>query len=240
MAAKQAKSVASLKPFDFEGDINDSDYVLVKRVEVRIDPRLWWDYNQTAETELQLQPFMVREENIKPLSNTEFLLQIQVKQVEIRDKFRLSVLEFNLNNMTKSNGLHFEISLNVEFSGYPGRSDMFINGRPIKLQDFDLNLTQNFGTTFMSKPFYDFKFCDFKLVLKLPHDSMMDTTMSKLFTEAGEFCSDIKIICDDQTFQCHKIILAMQSDVFKAQCIFWPIFVRLKQVCSLNRPATVV
>jgi hypothetical protein len=103
MAAKQAKSVASLKPFDFEGDINDSDYVLVKRVEVRIDPRQWCDYNQTAETlenfaemsetERQLQPFMVKEEKIKPLSNTEFLLQIQVKQVEIRNKFRLSVLQ---------------------------------------------------------------------------------------------------------------------------------------------------
>jgi hypothetical protein len=170
--------------------------------------QIWSDYDGTAE----IPSFMVKEQNIKLLSNAEFLLQIQLKQVEIRKNFRLSVLEFNLNNMSKNmsknmdfiNGLNFEISLNVEFSADPGLSDthrytqnvytqnseLYIEGRVIQhLQDFDVNLTQNFGTTFMSKPFdvITCKFCDFKLVFKLPHDSMMDTTMSKLFTEAGEY-----------------------------------------------------
>jgi hypothetical protein len=212
MAAKQAKSVASLKPFDFEGDINDSDYVLVKRVEVITDPRnIWLDMKNQPE-------LMVEEQNIKLLSNAEFLLQIQFRQLNMGNWDGQGVLEFNLNNMTKSmdfnNELHFEISINVEFE-----DDSEDDPDP-NLQDFDVNLTQNLGTTFMSKPFAVgncFK-CNFKLVFKLPHDSM-DTTMSKLFTEAGEFCSDIKIICDNQTFQCHKIILAMKSDVFKVECV---------------------
>jgi hypothetical protein len=53
----------------------------------------------------------------------------------------------------------------------------------------------------------------FQFVLKVPYD-LTNIKMSKLFTE-GEL-GDVEIRWDDQSFQCHKLILAMNSDVFKA------------------------
>jgi hypothetical protein len=57
--------------------------------------------------------------------------------------------------------------------------------------------------------------CSFEIVLKVPNDlNSPHTAISKLFSE-GEF-TDVEIICGNQTFKCHKLILALYSNVFKA------------------------
>jgi hypothetical protein len=214
MAAKQAKSVASLEPFYFEGDTNDSDYFLVKRIEFEMDQMqemIYRLYKQSKTESGEVATFELKQQNIKLLSNAEFQLLIQFRPVKINKREMIGILEFKMTKiMDNDTEQHFEISLHMEAEG-----NQFCNY--LNLKNFDVNLTKNLGTTFSTEPFnvhIDFD-CEFELVFKLPHD-FTDTTMSKLFTEAGEFSSDIKIICDDQMFQCHKPILAMKSDVFKA------------------------
>jgi hypothetical protein len=59
--------------------------------------------------------------------------------------------------------------------------------------------------------------CTFEIVLKVPNDFLNcsgTAAMPTLFTEGEN--SDVNIICEDQTFKCHKSLLASKSDVFKA------------------------
>jgi hypothetical protein len=139
------------------------------------------------------------QETIKILPNAEIQLTIEVNKM---DK-NVSVVEIKLCSI--KNDLPMEISLHME------------NGTKYA------NFTKTLGTTnFFVKAFFRDStpqtrtprmYSRFQLDLKLPYD-FNDTTMSKLFSE-GEL-SDVEIICDGQTFQCHKLILAMKSDVFKA------------------------
>jgi hypothetical protein len=190
MAANQEKSDLSPIHFDFEGDTNDSDYFLVKRIEfiAAIPSRT------------------IEQQTIKILPNAEIQLTIDssMKFDDVR------VVEIKLCNI-KNDDLHMEISLHVDYVDSGGYR---YGGQ----QNINVNFTKTLGTTnFFLKPFTTCggsgDECTFQLVLKVPHD-FNDTTMSKLFSE-GEL-SDVDIICDGQTFQCHKVILAMKSDVFKA------------------------
>jgi hypothetical protein len=55
----------------------------------------------------------------------------------------------------------------------------------------------------------------FEIVLKVPNDlNSSSTVIPSIFSE-GEY-TDVKIICKEKTFKCHKSLLASKSDVFKA------------------------
>jgi hypothetical protein len=88
----------------------------------------------------------------------------------------------------------------------------------MKLFTTTLGQIDLFLPPFELKPLHNFNgmsfCCSFQIVLKLPCDlTGSSAAMSKFLTDE---LSDVKIICDDQIFKCHKLILARNSDVFKA------------------------
>jgi hypothetical protein len=60
------------------------------------------------------------------------------------------------------------------------------------------------------------RYCsNFEIVLKVLNDlNSLSTAIPSIFFE-GEY-TDVKIICEEKTFKCHKSLLASKSDVFKA------------------------
>ena len=49
---------------------------------------------------------------------------------------------------------------------------------------------------------------------KLPKIEKLPEKLGKIFVQENEF-TDVKIICDGRTFECHKLVLSCQSEVFK-------------------------
>jgi hypothetical protein len=99
MAANQEKSQPSLTHFDFEGDTNDSDYFLVKRIEV---------------VESSYSNLFINQQTIKILPNAEIHLTIQVHDVTEDQENRVMEIKLcNIKNITDDNDLHIEISLHV-------------------------------------------------------------------------------------------------------------------------------
>jgi hypothetical protein len=56
-------------------------------------------------------------------------------------------------------------------------------------------------------------FSSIEIVIKLPNDFNSSITTMPFYEV--EF-NDVEIICENQTFKCHKFMLALKSDVFKA------------------------
>ena len=57
---------------------------------------------------------------------------------------------------------------------------------------------------------------------KLPKIEKLTEKLGKLFAQENEF-ADVKIICDGRTFECHKLVLSCQSEVFKGKSLLWQI-----------------
>jgi speckle-type POZ protein len=159
--------------------------------------------------------FVLKKETIEILPNAKFHLTIQCNQSNQR-----GVLEIDLCNMTEAKDLfNIEVGLRVDHQ--------LDSHQPPKWQTDVKYFTTNHGkinTLLLSlfqmhvhsgdPPSMSFK-CSFEIVLKVPNDlNSLNTAMSKLFSEAE--LTDVEIICGDQTFKCHKLILALKSDVFKA------------------------
>ena len=53
---------------------------------------------------------------------------------------------------------------------------------------------------------------------KLPKIEKLPEKLGKIFVQENEF-TDVKIICDGRTFECHKLVLSCQSEVFKGTYI---------------------
>ena len=49
---------------------------------------------------------------------------------------------------------------------------------------------------------------------KLPKIKKLPEKLGKIFAQENEF-TDVKIICDGRTFECHKLVVSCQSEVFK-------------------------
>jgi hypothetical protein len=208
MAANQAKSVASPKRFDFEPVTEESDYLGVKRIEFK-------EKILRLNTE-SITTLFLKKETIELLPNAKFQLTIQCKQIA----GKVGVLEIqlcNMTNTTEANDLfNIEVGLRVDqldsthpptrltdvkyFTTNHGKINIFL--APFEIRNCDMYSYMNFT-------------CSFEIVLKVPNDfnnSIND--MSQLFSDAE--LTDVEIICGDQTFKCHKLILALKSDVFKA------------------------
>jgi hypothetical protein len=205
MAANQEKSEASLEKFDFEGDTNDSDYFLVKRIKVYYCNEIL----QFTEREL-----VIYQENVTLLSNTDISFEIAIRDRYsdgIHNEVQMEIRVEDLSTLIYDNTLDLEISVHAEISFF----SRFHNAT-IKLT----KISQcRFSGAFQGMPrrdhFGNLDGCKFQVVFKLPYDvTSGHNQMSNLFTDSE--LSDVKIICDDQTFQCHRLILAMKSDVFKA------------------------
>jgi hypothetical protein len=211
MAANQyIKSVESPKRFDFEAVTEDSDYLGVKRIEFKIQ-QLQLDMN----TEKKMTS-VLKKEIIKLLPNAKFQLTIQFKL-----SWHTGALEIDLCNMANTTeaeelfnievGLRFAICGMAQqqtdvkyFTVTHGKINIFLAPFETKMPDwlFSAGSVTHFT-------------CSFEMVLKVPNDlNSPNTAMSKLFS--GAELTDVEIICGDQTFKCHKLILALYSDVFKA------------------------
>jgi hypothetical protein len=93
------KNPSHLTHFDFEGDTNDSDYFLVKRIEV---------------VESSYSNLFINQQTIKILPNAEIHLTIQVHDVTEDQENRVMEIKLcNIKNITDDNDLHIEISLHV-------------------------------------------------------------------------------------------------------------------------------
>jgi hypothetical protein len=119
MAANQEKSKATPKHFDFEGNTNDSDYFLVKRVEFTAELMETVDLlgfsARTNETK-----YVITRQVIKLLSNAEIKLVIIFREIERKISGQIiCVLEFKIWNPTEfidNNEFHIENSLHVQKS----------------------------------------------------------------------------------------------------------------------------
>jgi hypothetical protein len=112
-----------------------------------------------------------------------------------------------MTNTTEDNDDLFNIEVGLRFDGPKNKQTdvkfLMTNHGKINILFASFSIGNNIQTK------------NFEIVLKVPNDfNNSITAMSKLFSEAE--LTDVEIICGDQTFRCHKLILALKSDVFKA------------------------
>jgi hypothetical protein len=210
--------------FNFEEDTEDSDYLGVKRIEFKRALHMSESNEEdTLDRHLKATKTLVlKKETIQLLPNVIIQLTIRLKQIR-----KIGLVEINLLTTECNERFNIEVvglctscdrqscyrETDVRhFTKSPAEINLYMT-------PFELNL---FMTPFELSPCASMRgglnrLCSISLslVLKVPNDlNSSITAIPKLFSE-GEY-SDVKIICKDQTFRCHKVILALQSDVFKA------------------------
>jgi hypothetical protein len=202
MAENQAKIVE--KRFGFEDDRDDSDYLGVKRMEFKITNLPMASSTEVNKLDKSLkttQLLVLHKLMIELLPNAKIGIGIHCKQIG-----KAGALGIVLGNAKGNELFNVEVGFKVDkipdlkyFTNTLGNISFFLT--PFEL-DFNMMCGMQFN-------------CTFEIVLKVVNPlNGSSNAMSKLFSEV-EF-TDVKIICDDKTFKCHKSILALQSDVFKA------------------------
>jgi hypothetical protein len=221
------------KRFTFEADTNDSDYLTVKRIKLKINilpmsgfKDQGYELDTLDETFKTIKTILLEKEIIKLLPSAQIQLTIQCRQI-----MKTGLLEIKLCNMDENELFNIEVSLRFDchsneqtdvkfFTATLGKFVLFL--APFEILDNLIIHEDEYDDPFAPPPpkecrqGYGMNFYgSFEIVLKVPNVlNSSITAIPKLFSE-GEY-SDVKIICEDQTFQCHKLILASQSDVFKA------------------------
>jgi hypothetical protein len=198
-------------PFNFEKDTEDSDYLGVKRIKFDWGFK-WSESNEKDKLDKHLKAtktLVLKKETIELLPNAKIQLTIRLHQIG-----RAGVVQINIGTKTPD--------LNIEIAGLC-RIEVCR-----KITQTDVKLLMTTGDFFMA-PFelksiqHDMHGCliydiiQIGLVFKVPNDMNTFTAMPILDCSSSEVeFSDFEIICEDQTFKCHKLFLAFKSDVFKA------------------------
>ena len=117
----------------------------------------------------------------------------------------------------------FTINLRYQYGGIEGEW-VWKNGCTLSKGEFvaDSRSHPNFDKIFLGESKIT-KQVLFKLAIEFelkknppPKIEKLPQKLDKMFIQGNEF-SDIKIMCDGKTFECHKIILSCQSEVFKSK-----------------------
>ena len=125
----------------------------------------------------------------------------------------------------------FKVTLNYQYGGIEGQwsSTSSLSNGELK---YDSIVHPNFDAIFLGESVDFTKKVAFTLRIefelkKNPPKKLekLPQKLDKIFIQGNEF-SDIKIVCDGRMFECHKIVLSCQSEVFKGMSFKWFIEVR--------------
>jgi hypothetical protein len=211
MAKIHFRKVASPKRFDFEAVAftKDSDYLGVKRMAFKMTLMPADEKNSTK-------TIVLKNETIEILPNAKFQLTLQNKL-----SGHTSALEIDLckiANTTEAEDLFkIEVGLRINWPTITQRDVKYFMVTHGKINILLAPLEIKMKSTNMPYMHVDCT-CIFEIVLKVPNDlNSPNTAISKLFSE-GEFTDAcVEINCGEQmSFNCHKCLLAENSDVFKA------------------------
>jgi hypothetical protein len=233
MSENQAEPMETSKPFHFEGETKDSDYLGVCRTDFKTEI-LNFAYlndlgvyvnNDGLDSEFleTSKPLAYQTTNRSVLLAKKIMtllpnLKIQLT-IECIQKRATGALQIDLRNMTNfstGNDLNVEVGLLYQrqiqkygnmktdiklFTATLGKITVLLY--PFNLHN-DIISSEESAMTFKSS---------IEIALKLPND--LNTSITTMPFSEVEF-NDAEIICENQTFKCHKSMLALKSDVFKA------------------------
>ena len=120
----------------------------------------------------------------------------------------------------------FKVILNYQYGGIEGnwKSNSSLSNGELKLNSI---VHPNFDAIFLGESVDFTKIVAFTLRIefelkKNPPKKLekLPQKLDKIFVQGNEF-SDIKIVCDGRMFECHKIVLSCQSEVFKGMSFKW-------------------
>ena len=120
---------------------------------------------------------------------------------------------------------YFKVTLNYQYGGIEGEwrsTSSLSNGELIKNSILHPNFDAIFlgeSVDFTKKVAFTLRI-EFELKKNPPKKlEKLPQKLDKIFIQGNEF-SDIKIVCDGRMFECHKIVLSCQSEVFKGVYVF--------------------
>jgi hypothetical protein len=224
-------------PFHFESNPNDLDYLMVKRVKLRNgqfgfsegDPKFYsmegsFQFN-TNTMDFQIEPSQQETEKDIFIKFTLFIPNAKEddKKVKIEASFRLVIHPYEYEGVLFEKQLVARTVTETMMPLKPSEKDIYaiLKDQPINLGRKKVSfLTKSRKACEANIRNFDTPQFYVEVVIKFLHEQSFTERkrfsliqdLARLFDDKKK--TDFKIVCDGETFKCHKAILAARSDVF--------------------------